>query len=32
MELPPFGGHAIMGHAMLMRRWSHAPQHASLSR
>jgi hypothetical protein len=31
MELPPFGGHSIIGHAMPMRRCSHAPQQASLS-
>jgi hypothetical protein len=31
VELPPCGGHAIMGHGMPMRRWSPAPHHAGLS-
>ena len=31
MELPPFGGHSIIGHAMPMRRCSHAPHQAGLS-
>ena len=31
LELPPFGGHSIIGHAMPMRRCSHAPHQAGLS-
>jgi hypothetical protein len=31
MELPPYGGHSIIGHVMPMRRCSHAPHQAGLS-
>ena len=31
VELPPFGGHSIIGYVMPMRRCSHAPHQAGLS-
>jgi len=31
LELPPFGGHSIIGHVMPMRRCSHVPHQAGLS-
>jgi hypothetical protein len=31
LELPPFGGHSIIGHVRPMRRCSHAPHQAGLS-
>jgi hypothetical protein len=31
VELPPYGGHSIIGHVMPMRRCSHAPHQAGLS-